>query len=77
MTKADALRIQAEQIEHYAGIYGSWVRDVIARETHADCLADGEHDVVEINRCIPRGAFIEFIIERHGLKTQASDEYGC
>ena len=74
MTKAEALRIQAEHVEHYAGIYGGWVREAVAAETHADRLADeGEHEVSEVNRHIPRGGFIELIIERHGHETQVSD----
>jgi hypothetical protein len=75
MTKADALRRQAEQIEHYVAQYGAWVREAVAAETTADQLADGEHFVSDINRHIPRGGAIEFIIERRGYKTQASDPW--
>lgn len=75
ITKAEALRIQAEQIDHYAAIYGEWIREAVAAKTNAAALADGEHDVVTVNRHIPRGGFIEAIIERHGHKTQVSDKY--
>lgn len=73
ITKADALRIQAEQVEHYAAHYGDWVRQAVAAMTHADQLPDeGEHDIVIVNRCIPRGGAIEALIERHGHRTQLS-----
>lgn len=62
MTKAEALRIQAEQVAHYAGIYGEHVRELVAAATTADQLPDGEHDVVTINRHIPRGGAIEWLI---------------
>jgi len=71
LSKAFALQTQARQVEHYASIYGDWIREAVAAATHADRLADeGEHDVVEVNRCIPRGGAIEAIIERRGFKTQ-------
>jgi hypothetical protein len=59
LTKAEALRIQAAQIEHYAAMWGDDVRTVVAAATTADALEDGvEYDVVIINRHIPRGGFI-------------------
>lgn len=66
ITKAKALRIQADHVSFYVGVYGEWVREAVAVETHADRLDDGEHDVVEVNRHIPCGGFIEqIIIARH------------
>jgi hypothetical protein len=62
MTKAEALAIQARQIEHYAAAWGEHVRDLVAAATTADQLADGEHDVATINRHIPRGGAIEWLI---------------
>jgi hypothetical protein len=62
MTKAEALRIQAEQVAWYAQIYGPEVAEYVAAATTADRLADGEHDIVTINRHIPRGGSIEWLI---------------
>jgi hypothetical protein len=76
ITKRRALEIQAEQVAHYASIYGDEVRLIVAAETRADLLPeeDVEYDVVIVNRAIPRGGFIEALIERHGLgKTQVSE----
>lgn len=74
LTKTRALEIQAEQVAHYAKFYGERVREVVAAATYADELeGDGAHGIVEINRAIPRGGFIEALIERAGLgKTQIS-----
>lgn len=80
MTKARALEIQAGQVEHYAAIYGPHVRDLVAAATTADELPDGEHDVVTINRHIPRGGAIEWLIpekraaeEAHQARIRALD----
>jgi hypothetical protein len=74
MTKADALARQATQVDHYAALYGDWVRAAVAEATRAAMLPDdGLIDVVEVNRYIPRGGAIEAIIERHGYRTQVSD----
>ena len=63
MTKAAALAKQAEQVAHYAALYPDIdVVGIVARATSADQLDDGEHDVVVINRHIPRGGFIEMLI---------------
>lgn len=62
LTKAEALRIQSEQVEHYVAQYGDWVREVVAAATSADELADGSHEVVTINRHIPRGGALESLI---------------
>lgn len=64
MTKAQALRIQAEQVAWYAARYPHIaVAELVAAATHADALEDGvEYDVVEINRHIPRGGWIESLI---------------
>lgn len=58
MTKAEALAIQAEQIAGYSAACPG-LADMVAAITTADQLADGEHDVVVINRHIPRGYMIE------------------
>jgi hypothetical protein len=62
MTKAEALAIQARQVEHYAAQHGEWVREAVAAATQAEALGDGAHDIADINRHIPRGAAIELII---------------
>ena len=63
LTKAKALEIQAEQIDHYAKFYGEHIRELVAAATQADKLEDGiEYDISDINRYIPRGAFIEALI---------------
>lgn len=72
LTKAEALRIQAEQIDWYAALYGARVRTLVAAATQAERLDDGQaYDVVEVNRCIPRGGAIEHLI-RH-LSAQAQE----
>ena len=63
LTKSEALRIQSEQLEHYATMFGQDVRAIVAQATHATRLVDGrEYDVVEVNRYIPRGGGIEHLI---------------
>lgn len=62
MTKAEALRIQAEQVAFYSRSYGPKVADLVAAATTADALADGEHPVSVINRHIPRGGALEWLI---------------
>lgn len=62
LTKAEALRIQAEQVKHYAAIHGDDVRQVVAAATTADELGDGEYDMITINCHIPRGEAIEWLI---------------
>ena len=62
LSKADALRIQAEHVAHYSACYGPHVADLVAAATTADHLADGLHYVVVINRHIPRGGAIEALI---------------
>jgi hypothetical protein len=65
MTKAAALAKQAEQVAHYARIYPMMnVAELVANATTADALAEGEHDIVVINRHIPRGAAIEILLGR-------------
>jgi hypothetical protein len=61
MTKAAALAKQAEQVAHYARIYPMMN---VADATTADAPAEGEHDIVVINRHIPRGAAIEILLGR-------------
>lgn len=63
MTKARALEIQAQHVEHYVAIYGPHVRSLVAQATTADELLDGiEYPVPIVNRHIPRGAAIEALI---------------
>lgn len=72
LTKSKALRIQSEQIEHYAAMYGQDVCAIVAQATHANRLVDGrEYDVVEVNRYIPRGGAIEHLISH--LRGQAGE----
>lgn len=68
LTKAEALRIQATQLDHYADMYGEWIRAAVAARTNADVLPDDVAiSVIEVNRCIPRGGAIEGIVcERRG-----------
>lgn len=63
MTKAEALRIQAEQIEWYnRNGDRPWLAEKIASMTNADALQDDvEYPVYVINRCIPRGGDIEHV----------------
>lgn len=63
MTKAEALRIQAEQVAYYGAMHPQIpVAKLVAAATRAEELAEGEHDVIEINGYIPRGAAIEWLI---------------
>lgn len=63
ITKAKALEIQAGQVEFYAARYGDWLRNAVADATSADALVDGvEYDMVVVNRHIPRGGAIEWMI---------------
>jgi hypothetical protein len=78
LTKAEALRIQAEQVAHYSQYYGPRVAEYVAAATTADRLADGEHDIEVIDRHIPRGGSIEWLIpakraaeEAHHARLQA------
>lgn len=64
MTRADALRIQAEQVDHYAKQHGEFVRELVASATTADALEDKAHPVRVINEHIPRGGAIEDLIAR-------------
>jgi hypothetical protein len=59
LTKAEALRIQAEHVAHYAK-HSPGLAERVAAATTADQLEDGiQYDVVTINQHIPRGADIE------------------
>jgi hypothetical protein len=63
MTKAEALKIQAEQIAWYSR-HGDrpWLAEKIAAMTTADALEDGKaYPVHVINKHIPRGADIEYL----------------
>jgi hypothetical protein len=61
MTKAEALKIQADQIAWYnRNGDRPWLAEKIAAMTTADALEDGkEYPVHVVNRCIPRGTDIE------------------
>jgi hypothetical protein len=63
MTKEQALKIQAEQVEWYGRIAGrEWLAAKVAAMTTADALEDGkEYPVHVINDHIPRGADIEYL----------------
>jgi hypothetical protein len=62
MTKAEALKIQAEQVAHYSK-YRSDLAEVVAAITTADQLEDGVYyPIQEINERIPRGADIEKLL---------------
>jgi hypothetical protein len=59
MTKAEALKIQAEQVAHYAQFRAD-LPAIVASMTKADELQDGvAYQMDVINRCIPRGGDIE------------------
>ncbi len=64
MTKAEAQRIQAEQIKFYGQSYGGTdrVRALVMAKDTSHLLSDGVHDVATINRHIPRGVAIEWLI---------------
>ena len=63
MTKAAALAIQKRDILHYGQTYGvERVRALVMEKDTSHLLADGEHDVITINRHIPRGGSIEWLI---------------
>jgi hypothetical protein len=63
ITKAEAQRIQADHIEWYGRTYGlERVRALVMAADTSDQLPDGEHDIVTINRHIPRGGAIEYLI---------------
>lgn len=62
MTKAEALRIQAEHIAWYAPKYAGNLAEAVARITTADQLEDGvEYPIITINEHIPRGGSIEHL----------------
>jgi len=67
MTKAEALHVQAQQVEWYARLYPDIdVAGIVARATAADQLNDGEeHPMTEINKYIPRGGWIEMLIGKY------------
>ena len=69
ITKERALAIQTAQVEHYAGLYGDQVREIVAAATTADQLRhDVAYDIATINRHIPRGGFIEALIDKASLE---------
>lgn len=63
MTKAEALKIQAEQVAWYnRNGDRSWLAGKIAAMTTADALEDDKrYPVHVINEHIPRGADIEYL----------------
>ena len=64
ITKSNALRIQAEHVAWYGKLYPEIaVAEIVAAHTTADALdGEGPHDVVVVNRHIPRGGAIEMLI---------------
>lgn len=62
MTKAEALAIQAKQLDHYAPDPNHPLRAAVAAKTTADALDDEPYSVVDINRHIPRGGELEYIM---------------
>ncbi len=61
MTKAEALKIQTEQIAWYSK-YCANLAEKVAALTTADALQDGvEYPVSVVNKHIPRGGDIEHI----------------
>lgn len=71
LTVAEALKIQAGHVEWYGPRYPGGteaLRAKVASMTTADQLAPNEpHSVIEINRHIPRGADIEYLV---GIRNQ-------
>lgn len=68
VTKAEALRRQGMQIDHYAKMYGDKIRALVAAETEADELHDGiEYPVHIVHRYVPMGCGIEGILRRSGI----------
>lgn len=62
MTKAEALAIQAKQLDHYAPDPNHPLRAAVAAKTTADALDDEPYSVIEINEHIPRGCDIEWTL---------------
>jgi len=63
MTKAQAVAIRERDIEWYGQSYGvERVRALVMAVDTSHLLPDGEHDVITINRHIPRGGAIEWLI---------------
>ena len=66
MTKAEAMAIQAKQVAHYQ----SWCPAVdlaalVAAATKSEELEEGvAYPMSKINQCVPRGAAIEWLIEK-------------
>jgi len=61
MTKAEALKIQAEHVAWYAK-YRTGLAELVASMTTADALEDGkQYPVRVINQHIPRGGDIEHL----------------
>jgi len=80
MTVKEALTIQDRQIAYYAPLCPTInLKEKVKADTTAHELdPDVDHDVVVINRHIPRGGFIEAIIQRemeaiHGSAAQTGN----
>ena len=71
LTKAEALAIQARQLDHYAATYGDEIRSRVAAITHAEMLDDEPHPTWEVHRHIPYGGKIEAILIEMGKKKSA------
>jgi hypothetical protein len=62
MTKAEALKIQAEHVAWYASRYAGNLAEVVAKMTTADKLEEGvAYPIITINEHIPRGGAIEHL----------------
>jgi hypothetical protein len=69
LTKAEALRRQALQVDHYAAAWGEAGRAAVAAHTHPEELEDDvAYPVHIVHRAIPMGGRIESIIIDLGLK---------
>jgi hypothetical protein len=68
LTKTEALKIQAKQLDHYAAVYGDEIRARVAAITHPELLDNEQHPMWEVHRHIPCGASIERILIEMGAK---------
>ena len=78
LSKAEAQRIQAEHIEWYGRTYGlERVRALVMAADRSHLLTDGEHDIVIINRFVPRGGAIENLIPEIREREVGASEHDC
>ena len=78
LTKAAALKIQAQQVEYYSKLYDlPCLKARVAALTRANLLLDDvEYDVVTVNYCIPRGGAIENLIPQHRANEESARARG-